>query len=269
MGPLVTNAPAQSPGATQTASSPVISIRNLTVVLGGRMILDHISLDVYKGQTLAVIGLSGVGKSTTIRCIIELQKPTSGQIFINGRDTTHLSTKELYALRRKMGMVFQSPALFDSLTIGENVAFALRERKGLDEGEILSKVAEMLALVDLAGMESFMPSQLSGGMQKRASLARALITNPEIVLYDEPTTGLDPIICTSINSLIKRLQDKLGVTSVLITHDMNSAYTIATRIAMLYQGRIVGEGTAEEFRNSDNPVIRQFVEGKLDGPIKV
>jgi len=248
---------------------PVIAVRDLTVNFGGRTILDHINLDVYRGQTLAMIGLSGVGKSTLIRCVIGLQKPNSGSIFINGKQAVGLPRKQLYELRRIMGMVFQSPALFDSLTIGENVAFGLREHGGMDEGEIQSKVAEMLAIVDLAGMEVFMPSQLSGGMQKRASLARALALGPEIVLYDEPTTGLDPIICNSINNLILRLKETFKVTSILITHDMNSAYTIADRIAMIYQGRIVGQGTAQEIKNTDHPIIRQFVEGRLEGPIKV
>lgn len=251
------------------AQGPAISIRRLNVRFGARQILKDVSIDVPGGSTLCVMGLSGAGKSTLIRSMIGLVKPVSGEIQIYGKDVLHLPEAQLNQIRVKMGMVFQSAALFDSMTIGDNVAFALREHTTTKEEEIQRIVSEKLSLVDLEGMEHMFPSQLSGGMQKRASIARALATGAEILLYDEPTTGLDPIISNVINNLIRGLQRQMGVTSLVITHDLNSAYTIADQIAFLYNGDIVEKGTPEQFQKSTNPYVVQFREGSVSGPIKV
>jgi len=247
----------------------IVVTRNLTVSFGGREVLNNINISVPKGQTLALMGLSGVGKSTTLRCIIGLQRPTSGEIYVFGKDILHMREGELNHLRRRLSMVFQMPALFDSMTVGDNVAFPLREHGHLPEEEIQRIVADRLRRVDLEGMEYLYPSQLSGGMQKRASIARAICTDPELILYDEPTTGLDPIISSVINEMVRNLQQALGATSIVVTHDLNSAYTIADRIAFLFEGRIVEQGTPDEFQNSTNPYVVQFREGKTHGPIKV
>lgn len=246
-----------------------ISIRNLTVVLGGRKVLNGIDLDVHQGKTTAIMGMSGVGKSTLIRSIIKLIEPDEGSILIDGKDILKLNLHELYQMRQKIGMVFQKAALFDSMTIAENVGFGLREHTRMSDDEIRRVVSEKLSIVDLAGKENLFPSELSGGMQKRASLARAICTNPEIVLYDEPTTGLDPIISNVINNLILDMQKRFEVTSIVVTHDLDSARMIADEIAMLHNGKIVEQGPPDEFFNSSNPIIRQFVEGSTSGPIKV
>lgn len=248
---------------------PAIQLRKLNVKFGPRHILRDITLDVPKGSTLCVMGLSGVGKSTLVRSIVGLVKPVSGEILINGQDVLHMAESELNEIRVKTGMVFQSAALFDSMTVGENVAFALREHHEMTEEEIQQVVSEKLSLVDLEGMEHLLPSQLSGGMQKRASIARALASGAEILLYDEPTTGLDPIISNVINNLIRDLQRQMGVTSLVITHDLGSAYVVGDEIAFLYSGEIVEKGTPAQFQNSSNPYVVQFREGSVSGPIKV
>lgn len=247
----------------------MIKIENLTVKYGTRVVVKDVNLEVKKGRTLVVMGLSGVGKSTILRCIAGLMKPESGNIYIQEKEITRLKQSEFDKILKKTGMVFQSPALFDSLTVGENVAFRLREHTKLPEEEIRMIVSEKLSIVDLAGKEHLFPSQLSGGMQKRASLARTLTTNPEIILYDEPATGLDPIMCNVINNLINSLKEKFGVTSIVVTHDLESAFTVADEIAMLYNGVIIERGTVQEFKNSKNLVVRQFIEGSTTGPIKV
>lgn len=252
-----------------TVAAPAISIEGLNVKFGSRHILRDVSLDIPAGSTLCVMGLSGVGKSTLIRSIIGLVEPLSGEIRVNGKDVLNISESQLNEIRVKVGMVFQSAALFDSMTIGDNVAFPLREHSDMSEEEIQRVVSEKLSLVDLEGMEHLFPSQLSGGMQKRASIARALATGAEILLYDEPTTGLDPIISTVINNLITGLQRQMQVTSLVITHDLKSAYTIADQIAFLYNGQIVEKGTPEQFQNSKNPYVVQFREGSVSGPIDV
>jgi phospholipid/cholesterol/gamma-HCH transport system ATP-binding protein len=263
-------AAAQAPGTPGKAENDiVISIRNLSVVLGGRTILDGLDLDVKKGKTIAVMGLSGMGKSTTIRCIMRLQEPDEGEIFIYNRDILKMKAEELHDVRQKMGMVFQKAALFDSMTVAENVGFGLREHTKMKDHEIRKIVDEKLAIVDLSGKGDFLPAELSGGMQKRASLARAICTNPEIILYDEPTTGLDPILCCQINQLIMDLQQRFKVTSILVTHDLSSAYAVADEIAMLHDGKIIERGDPEHFRNSPNPFVQQFVRGCTLGPIKV
>ncbi|MBI2252302.1 MAG: ABC transporter ATP-binding protein [Armatimonadetes bacterium] len=247
----------------------MIAIKNLTVRLSGREVIKNINLEIAKGKTLVVMGLSGVGKSTLLRCIIGLMKPAEGAIYIGGKEITRLSYSDLDKVRKKIGMVFQSPALFDSLTIGENVAFGLREHTNFPEEEIQRIVAEKLAIVDLEGKENLMPSQLSGGMQKRASLARTIATNPEGILYDEPTSGLDPIMSNVINQLINNLKEQFGVTSIVVTHDLESAFMVGDEIAMLYQGEIVGKGSPQEFKRSTSPIVQQFIQGSIQGPIKV
>ena len=240
----------------------VISLRQLNITFGTHTVLDNIDLDVYKGETLAVLGPSGTGKSTVLRSMIGLLEPNGGQIFIQGEDVSGLDEDGWNRLRMKMGMVFQYSALFDFLTVGENVAFGLRQHTDKSDEEIQGIVTQMLDLVGLPGTQDLYPAELSGGMKKRVGLARAIAVNPEIVLYDEPTAGLDPIMSRNISRLIKKTQEQLHVTSVLVTHDMQSAFYAADRVAMLYEGHIVAIGTAEEMKNSTNPIVRAFIEGR-------
>lgn len=240
----------------------VISLRQLNITFGTHTVLDNIDLDVYKGETLAVLGPSGTGKSTVLRSMIGLLEPNGGQIFIQGEDVSGLDEDGWNRLRMKMGMVFQYSALFDFLTVGENVAFGLRQHTDKSDEEIHGIVTQMLDLVGLPGTQDLYPAELSGGMKKRVGLARAIAVNPEIVLYDEPTAGLDPIMSRNISRLIKKTQEQLHVTSVLVTHDMQSAFYAADRVAMLYEGHIVAIGTAEEMKNSTNPIVKAFIEGR-------
>lgn len=240
----------------------VISLRQLNITFGTHTVLDNIDLDVYKGETLAVLGPSGTGKSTVLRSMIGLLEPDGGQIFIQGEDVSGLDEDGWNRLRMKMGMVFQYSALFDFLTVGENVAFGLRQHTDKSNEEIQGIVTQMLDLVGMPGTQDLYPAELSGGMKKRVGLARAIAVNPEIVLYDEPTAGLDPIMSRNISRLIKKTQEQLHVTSVLVTHDMQSAFYAADRVAMLYEGHIVAIGTAEEMKNSTNPIVKAFIEGR-------
>lgn len=240
----------------------VISLRQLNITFGTHTVLDNIDLEVYKGETLAVLGPSGTGKSTVLRSMIGLLEPNGGQIFIQGEDVSGLDEDGWNRLRMKMGMVFQYSALFDFLTVGENVAFGLRQHTDKSNEEIQGIVTQMLDLVGLPGTQDLYPAELSGGMKKRVGLARAIAVNPEIVLYDEPTAGLDPIMSRNISRLIKKTQEQLHVTSVLVTHDMQSAFYAADRVAMLYEGHIVAIGTAEEMKNSTNPIVKAFIEGR-------
>ncbi len=240
----------------------VISLRQLNITFGTHTVLDNIDLDVYKGETLAVLGPSGTGKSTVLRSMIGLLEPNGGQIFIQGEDVSGLDEDGWNRLRMKMGMVFQYSALFDFLTVGENVAFGLRQHTDKSDEKIQGIVTQMLDLVGLPGTQDLYPAELSGGMKKRVGLARAIAVNPEIVLYDEPTAGLDPIMSRNISRLIKKTQEQLHVTSVLVTHDMQSAFYAADRVAMLYEGHIVAIGTAEEMKNSTNPIVKAFIEGR-------
>lgn len=240
----------------------VISLRQLNITFGTHTVLDNIDIDVYKGETLAVLGPSGTGKSTVLRSMIGLLEPNGGQIFIQGEDVSGLDEDGWNRLRMKMGMVFQYSALFDFLTVGENVAFGLRQHTDKNDEEIQGIVTQMLDLVGLPGTQDLYPAELSGGMKKRVGLARAIAVNPEIVLYDEPTAGLDPIMSRNISRLIKKTQEQLHVTSVLVTHDMQSAFYAADRVAMLYEGHIVAIGTAEEMKNSTNPIVKAFIEGR-------
>lgn len=240
----------------------VISLRQLNITFGTHTVLDNIDLDVYKGETLAVLGPSGTGKSTVLRSMIGLLEPNGGQIFIQGEDVSGLDEDGWNRLRMKMGMVFQYSALFDFLTVGENVAFGLRQHTDKSDEEIQGIVTQMLDLVGLPDTQDLYPAELSGGMKKRVGLARAIAVNPEIVLYDEPTAGLDPIMSRNISRLIKKTQEQLHVTSVLVTHDMQSAFYAADRVAMLYEGHIVAIGTAEEMKSSTNPIVKAFIEGR-------
>lgn len=234
---------------------------------GPKKVLNGITLDVHEGETMVIIGFSGSGKSVLIKHIVGLLEPDSGVVKVDGQVVASMSRRELYAMRAKIGYVFQFAALFDSLTIGDNVAMGLRKQR-LPERDVRSRVAQALELVDLPGLEHRYPAELSGGMRKRVGLARAIALRPKYMLYDEPTTGLDPVTSAVIDQLMCRMRDQLGVTGIVITHDMRSAYTVGTRIAMLYEGRIRQVGTVDEMRNSEDPVVHQFVEGlaELDGP---
>ena len=245
----------------------MIEIVNLSKSFNQRKVLDKTNLAIPDGKTYVIIGRSGCGKSVLLKHIEGILKPDSGTVIINGQDLSKINENELNALRLKMGMVFQGGALFDSLSVGENVGFGLIEHEHFAADEVWERVEEALSLVGLSGIENIMPSELSGGMKKRVSLARTLCIKPEIILYDEPTTGVDPITADSINELIKDLHDKLKVTSIVVTHDMKSAYKIADRIAMLYQGKIIAEGTPDEIQNSVHSVVHQFVNGLAQGPI--
>lgn len=239
----------------------MISLRQLTMAFGSKVVLDELDLDVYKGETLAVIGPSGSGKSTVIKVLTGLLAPTSGSVQIEGQETSGFDDDAWDELRCHMGVVFQYSALFDFLSVGENVAFGLRQHFKLPEAEVQSRVAALLEMVGMPGTQSMMPAELSGGMKKRVGLARALAMQPQVVFYDEPTSGLDPVMTMAISRLIRKTQQTLGVTSVLVTHDMESAYFAADRIAMLYKGKIVQVGTPDEIKRSSNPIVHAFVNG--------
>lgn len=243
-------------------SASLISIRDLHKRLGRQHVLRGFDLDVTTGETLVVIGRSGGGKSVLLKHIIGLMKPTSGEVFVEGENITGLSERRLAAIRKKIAILFQSAALFDSMTVEENVAFPLQETGLRDPKIIAEKVARALEVVDLAGEQKKMPENLSGGMRKRVGLARAIVSDPVCVLYDEPTTGLDPVVADSINRLIRRLQKRLGVTSIVVTHDMKSAFHVADQVAYLHEGRIYFKGTPDELRASSDPLIQDFIEGR-------
>jgi phospholipid/cholesterol/gamma-HCH transport system ATP-binding protein len=226
-------------------------------------------MQVETGETFAVMGLSGVGKSTLLKCIGGLIRATSGQILIDGTNIVPMRESQIREVRKKIGMVFQYAALFDSMTVFENVAFGVRRLRKLADDEMAAIVAEKLALVGMSNTEHLMPAQLSGGMQKRVGLARALALDPPILLYDEPTSGLDPITAATIGELIIRMRDQLGVTSVVVSHDIALIKQVSNRMGMLYRGKIVSAGTKEEMENSNNPMVRQFMEGSTEGPIKL
>ncbi len=240
----------------------MISIRQLTKNLGPQPVLRGVDLEVASGQTCVVLGRSGSGKSVLLKHFIGLYQPTSGEVWIEGEEITHLPERKLGGIRKKVGMLFQSGALFDSMNVAENLAFPLREAGVKNEREIDERVAEALEMVDLAGEQKKMPEKLSGGMRKRVGLARTIIGRPACILYDEPTTGLDPIASDSINHLIRRLQKRLRVTSVVVTHDMKTAFTTADRIAFLHEGSIYFHGTAEALRTTQDPVLTDFIEGR-------
>lgn len=239
----------------------MIEVRNLEKSFGTHKVLEGVSFSIDKGESLVIIGRSGGGKSVLLKHLIALLKPDAGQVLIEGENIVPMDERQLLRVRRKFGMLFQGAALFDSMTVAENISFAFRRDRTLAEDEIARRVAHVLELVDLPGIEAKSPSELSGGMRKRVGLARAIVYEPEIVLYDEPTTGLDPIASDSIDKLILRVRDKLDVTSVVVTHDMRSARRIGQRILMLHEKTIYATGTAEEIFSSKDPIVRQFVEG--------
>ncbi len=244
-----------------------IVIEGVSKSFGGKQILDQTDLFIKRGETLVIIGRSGVGKSVLLKNIVRLLEPESGRIWIEGIEVTGLSPGRLMELRKKFGMLFQGGALFDSLTVAGNVGLMLQEHTTMLQADIDKRVAECLAMVGLQDTGDKLPSELSGGMKKRASLARAIVMQPDYILYDEPTTGLDPITSDAINDLIIKLQRELGVTSIVVTHDMPSAFKIADRIAMLRRGKIVFAGTVAEVKSTDHPMIRQFIEGSAQGPL--
>lgn len=245
----------------------MVEIKNLCRSFGAHRVLDNLNLDIEKGQRVVIIGRSGCGKSVLLKHIIGLLKPDSGQIFIGGEDIIRLKGRGLDRMRRKFGMLFQGAALFDSLSIRENVGFGLIEYTQISNEEITRRVEEKLKLVGLSGILDLKPAELSGGMKKRVGLARAICLDPEIILYDEPTTGVDPIMADAINELIINLSEKLKVTSICVTHDIVSAYKIADRIDMLYNGKIIESGTPEQIRQTTNPIVRQFILGQSYGPL--
>jgi phospholipid/cholesterol/gamma-HCH transport system ATP-binding protein len=242
----------------------MISLRNVYKAFGSKHVLSGFSLDVEEGETVAIIGFSGAGKSVAIKHIVGLLMPDKGEVIVDGLNVPSLSRQELYQLRARIGYVFQFAALFDSLTIGENVAMGLRKQEGLTEVEIDERVHEALELVDLPDVAQRSPAELSGGMRKRVGIARAIALRPKYILYDEPTTGLDPVTSAVIDDLMVRMERQLGVTGVVITHDMRSAYTVANRIAMLYEGKVRQFGTVDEIKNTTDPVVRQFIEGRAE-----
>jgi phospholipid/cholesterol/gamma-HCH transport system ATP-binding protein len=243
---------------------PAVSIvlRDVHRAFGQNQVLRGVDLKVLDGETLSVIGFSGAGKSVVLKHIVGLLRPDSGEVVVDGQNVGELDVQELNQLRRDIGYVFQFAALFDSMNIADNVAMGLRRIPGMYEEEIDSRVRECLALVDLDGVEDRYPSELSGGMLKRAGLARAIATRPKYLLYDEPTTGLDPVTVTVIDRLIVRMKEELGVTGIVITHDIQSAYRISDRIAMLYDGRIRTSGTVDEIKESDDLLLRSFIDGR-------
>ncbi len=245
----------------------VISVKNLVKNFGSRRILNGISLDIYAGETLVVMGGSGCGKSTLLRHLIGSIRPDSGEVWMFDKDIAKANEDELDSIRKRFGMLFQSGALFDSLTVGDNIALPLREHTKLDENVISIIVKMKLELVGLRGFEDLMPSQLSGGMKKRVGLARAIVMDPRIIFYDEPTAGLDPVMTGVVDKLTMDLTRKLDITSVVVTHDMGSVFRIADRIVMLHQGSILQIGTPEEIKNSTNPLVQQFITGGAEGPI--
>ncbi|MEP7014414.1 MAG: ABC transporter ATP-binding protein [Verrucomicrobiota bacterium] len=240
----------------------MISVRSLAKKIGSQEILRNVDLDVARGETLVIIGRSGGGKSVLLKHLVGLMKPDAGEIWIEGRNITGLNERELASIRLKVGILFQGAALFDSMTVGENIAFPLREAGERDPGIMREKVTEMLEVMEMDGEQDKMPVSLSGGMKKRVGLARAIVRRPSCVLYDEPTSGLDPVVADSINHLIRRLQQRFAVTSIVVSHDMKSAFHVADRIAYLHEGQIYFHGTPDELQQSTDSLIQDFLGGR-------
>ena len=245
----------------------MIQLRGVSKRLGSKQVLDGLDLDIPTGVTMVVLGRSGTGKSVLLKHIIGLMQPDEGTIHIDGEDIAHLKEAELDRVRRRFGMLFQGAALFDSLSVGENVALPMREHMKLPEAEIQHRVAERLAWVGLQDVEDMKPASLSGGMKKRVGLARAVAIDPAYILYDEPTTGLDPIMSDVINELIRSLQKRMGVTSVVVTHDLRSAWKVGDQLALLHEGRVQFAGTPAEAEATGDRLMRQFIEGRSEGPV--
>lgn len=244
-------------------------LEDVGVRYGAKVVMENLSLDIVEGAITCIIGLSGAGKSTILRLLNGLKRPDSGRVYVKGQEITNLPERELIAIRRKIGFSFQFAALFDSLSIGDNVALPLRENTNMPENDIRKLVSETLEGVGLAHVEERFPSELSGGMVKRAGFARAVITNPECVLYDEPTTGLDPIITHLLTDTIKRLRAKLNATAVVVSHDLESIFMMADYVAMLFEGAIIAYETVEDIKASPNPIVQQFLQGSEVGPIPI
>ena len=243
----------------------MLTVRDLTKTIGTQEILRGVDLDVARGETLAIIGRSGGGKSVLLKHLVGLMEPDSGEIWVEDQNIIGLSERQLGAIRQKIGILFQGAALFDSMTVAENIAFPLREAGERDPQVLREKVREMLDVVELEGQEEKMPVSLSGGMKKRVGLARSIIRRPKCVLYDEPTSGLDPVVSDSINRLIRRLQERLGMTSIVVTHDMKSAFDVANHVAYLHEGRIYFYGTPNQLQQTSNPILQDFMLGRSDG----
>jgi len=242
----------------------MLELKSVHKQLRTQKVLRGVDLHVFEGENMVIIGRSGTGKSVLLKHIMGLMRPDSGEVWFEGHNLAALNEESIVPLRRDMGMLFQNGALFDSMSVGENVAFSLREARMKDERKIAAEVARALKIVDLPGQESKMPGELSGGMRKRVALARAAISRPRLMLYDEPTAGLDPIVADSINQLIIRLGNELSMTNIVVTHDMVSAYDIADRITMLHEGKAYRTGAPEEFRATGDTVIHRFVNGISD-----
>jgi phospholipid/cholesterol/gamma-HCH transport system ATP-binding protein len=245
----------------------MIKLVNVNKAFGKQVVLNELNLEIPSGAITAIIGPSGEGKSVLIKHLIGLLKPDSGQVLVEGEDITVMRREQLNRLREKFGMLFQNAALFDSMTVFENVAFPLEEKTRLSRNEIRDRVHEALEHVGLKDVDNKYPDELSGGMKKRVALARALLLNPKIILFDEPTTGLDPIISRAINMLIREMHERFGFTAVIVTHEVPEIFELCDNVAMLYQGKIVMSGTPDEFRRSVDPVVCQFVKGELEGPL--
>jgi len=259
--------PEQTTETTREDPEPIIRVEDIGIDFQGRTVLDKINMNIHPGETAVIMGGSGCGKSTLLRLIVGAYRPTRGRIHLFGEDITDLDEEEMDRLRLRFGILFQSGALYNSMTVGENVALLMREHTDLDDDIIEIMVKMKLELVGLRDFGDLMPAQISGGMKKRVGLARAIALDPEIIFYDEPSAGLDPIVAGVVDMLIMDLSKKLGVTSVVVTHDMNSAFKIADRMFVLYQGNVIAEGTPDEIRSADNPAVQQFITGAPDGPI--
>lgn len=247
----------------------MIKIKDLHKSFGNNKVLKGLDLEIMKGETITILGGSGCGKSVLLKHIVGLLRPDKGIVEVDGENITDMRQEQLAKIQKKFGMLFQGAALFDSLTVGENVAFGLRRLTRLNENEIQMRVSEKLGMVGLEGIENLKPAELSGGMKKRVGLARAIALNPEYIMYDEPTTGLDPIMADIINEMVLHLQKELKITSIVVTHDMVSAYKVSNRLAMLYEGKIIEVGTPEEIKSSKDSVVKQFISGSSEGPIKM
>jgi phospholipid/cholesterol/gamma-HCH transport system ATP-binding protein len=266
--PQPIQAPAPSPAAGKGASTaPIVEMSHIHLSFGKKVILKDLNLTVAPRERLVIMGQSGGGKSTTLRLILGILHPSSGSVKFKGEEVTRMSRPRLNLMRQHIGMVYQYSALISSLSVRDNLALPLEELTEKSEKEIDVIVEEKLTLVGMEDTRDYMPAQLSGGMKKRIGLARALVLEPELILFDEPSAGLDPVVSSVIDELIIALTDKTNTTSIIVTHEMDSAFRIATRMAMLYQGKIIEEDRPERFRDSDDPVVSQFVEGRTDGPI--
>ena len=259
--------PAHAVTPAMSSQSSIVQMTHVRLAFGENVILKDLSLAVAPRERLVIMGQSGCGKSTTLRVILGILRPFSGSVKFKGAEVTQMSESNLNLMRQRVGMVYQYSALISSLSVRDNLALPLQELTGKSEKDIDAIVTEKLALVGMVDTRGYMPSELSGGMQKRIAIARALVLNPEVILFDEPCAGLDPVVSSVVDELIVALTEKTKATSIIVTHEMDSAFRVATRMAMLYKGEIIEEGLPDRFRNSKNPIVAQFVEGDTNGPI--